>query len=197
MREVELKAVIPDAAAVERALAAAGARRTGAGALHDRRYDTPDRALAARDHVLRLRTFTPDHGAAVATLDWKGPTTVEDGYKVREERSTGVADPAALAAVLSALGYVVTREIDRQVRTWTLADAVARVERYPQMDVLLEVEGDPHAIERVIAATGIARAAFTTDRLPAFAAAYAARTGLPAYLSHAEAAGATFREADA
>ncbi len=54
-REVELKAIVPDLTlAVARVLEAGGAPGF-AGRLEDRRYDTPDRALALRDHVLRLR----------------------------------------------------------------------------------------------------------------------------------------------
>jgi predicted adenylyl cyclase CyaB len=181
MREVELKAVVGDADAVRRTVEAAGARLVRAGRLEDRRYDTADGALAARDEVIRLRIqHTQGAGARGAQLDWKGPTRSEDGYKVREEISSGVADPDAVAGILRGLGLAVTREIDREVAEYTLGGATLRFEHYPRMDVLLEVEGAPADIERAIVATGLPRAAFTEERLADFVARYEARTGVRA-----------------
>lgn len=187
MREVELKAVVPDPAAARDALRAAGATLAYQGRLEDRRYDTPERALALRDHVLRLRVY---RGSTVrALLDWKGPTGYQDGYKVREELSTPVGDAAALAAMLEGIGYVVTREIDREIEQYAHAGAVVRFERYPRMDVLVEVEGEPAAIERAIAALGLPRASFTTERLPDFVRHYEDRTGQRAAICDRELSG--------
>lgn len=183
--EVELKAAVPDPADLAARLTAAGARLVFAGRLEDRRYDTPRGALARRDEVLRVRVAAPREGApgeARAMVDWKGPTRHEGGYKVREERSTTVGDAAVTTLVLGRLGLVVVRAIDREVEQYALdvgggLEASLRVERYPRMDVLVEVEGAPGAIERAIAVTGIPREAFTTARLSEFALAYARRTG--------------------
>lgn len=175
MREVELKSVVPDVATARAALVAAGARREFAGRLEDRRYDTPDRALALKDHVLRLRVYRDD--AVRSALDFKGPTTYADGYKVREEYSVPTGDPHDLALLLERLGYEVTREIDREIEQYSLDGAVVRFEVYPRMDVLVEVEGEPESIERAIAALGLQREGFTTARLPDFIRDYEARTG--------------------
>lgn len=175
MREVELKAVAGAPEMARGALLAAGAVLTFSGRLEDRRYDTPDRGLALRDHVLRLRVYRGTE--TQAHLDWKGPTGYADGYKVREEHSVACADPDQLATILDRLGYVVTREIDREIEQYALGGATVRFERYPRMDVLVEVEGEPSAIERAITALDIPRAAFTTQRLPDFVKAYELRTG--------------------
>jgi adenylate cyclase class 2 len=175
MREVELKAMVADPEAARNALRASGATLTYAGRLEDRRYDAPDRALRLRDQVLRLRIYRGNEMRAL--LDWKGPSSYEGGYKIREEHSTPVADAAALAAILEGLGYVVTREIDRTIEQYQLEGAMVRFERYPRMDVLVEVEGEPAAIERAIAALAMPREAFTTGRLPDFVQRYEDRTG--------------------
>ena len=188
MREVELKSVAAAPDDVAAALAAAGARSTFKGLLADRRYDTPDRALFARDHVLRLRVYS-DVGGARAFLDWKGPTRYADGYKVREEISTGVADPDAMSGLLEGLGYRVIREIDRDIAQFALGAATVRIERYPRMDPLVEVEGSPAAIEAAIATTGLAREGFTTERLPDFVRRFEARTGERAAICARELAG--------
>jgi adenylate cyclase class IV len=185
MIEVELKCVVDDAARRRAAIEAAGATLTFEGRLADRRYDTRDHALAARDHVLRVREYDGD-GARRAELDWKGPTQYESGYKVREELDVPVGEPDALAALLDRLGYVVTIAIDREIAQYDLGGAMIRFERYPRMDELVEVEGTPEQIERAIAALGLAREGFTSERLPDFVRRYEARTGATAALSDAE-----------
>jgi adenylate cyclase class IV len=196
MREVELKSVVADPDAAIAALRAAGAVQECGGRLRDARYDTPDRALLARDHVLRLRVFagTP---APSATLDWKGPTSVAAGYKVREELSSGIADADVLAQLLDRLGYVVIREIHRDIVQFAWQGATVRVERYPRMDALIEVEGEPSAIEAAIADTRLPRSGFTSDRLQDFVARFESRTGLRAALCDRELAGDYRYAADA
>ncbi len=187
MREVELKAAVPDPAVAVARLRTAGATLAYEGRLEDRRFDTPEFGLRARDHVLRLRIY---RGVSVrATLDWKGPTNLTGGYKVREEHSTDVTDPDALAALMERLGYVVTREIDRRIEQYILRGAVVRFEHYPRMDVLVEVEGEPSAIEGAIAALGLPRSSFTTERLPDFIRRYEARTGERAAICDRELSG--------
>ena len=185
MIEVEVKCVVDDAARCRAAIEAAGATLTFEGRLADRRYDTRDLALAARDHVLRVREYD-GAGGRRAELDWKGPTQYEGGYKVREELDVPVTAPDALATLLDRLGYVVTIAIDRVIAQYDLGGAMIRFERYPRMDDLVEVEGSPEQIERAIAALGLPRAGFTSERLPDFVRRYEARTGATAALSEAE-----------
>ena len=68
-------------------------------------------------------------------------------------------------------------------------EATARLERYPRMDVLVEVEGEPAAIERAIVASGIPRSAFTAESLAEFVRRFQERTGVPAELSGGAIAG--------
>lgn len=188
MREVELKALVPDLERLSARLRDAGAALEYDGRLEDCRWDTPDRALLRQDHVLRTRVYRTSDGVR-ASLDWKGPTTYDGGYKVREELSSPIGDPDVLLAMLGRLGYVPTREIDRHITQYLLNGAVVRIERYPRMDDLVEVEGAPDAIEAAIAASGIPRPAFTADRLPDFARRFEARTGTRAALCDRELAG--------
>jgi predicted adenylyl cyclase CyaB len=188
MREVELKSVVPDPERLVARLRAAGAVPVLDGRLSDTRYDTADRALLARDHVLRLRVFAGAAGSD-ASLDWKGPTLQSDGYKVREEISSSIGNADALARMLDSLGYVVIREVQREISQFEFRGAVVRVERYPRMDALVEVEGDPAAIESAIAASGLPRAGFTAERLSDFVSRFESRTAERAALSDRELAG--------
>ena len=181
-REVELKSVVDDEDACRRRVEQAGARLMFEGRLEDRRYDTADRKLTAADEVLRLRTHAGD-ASGRASLEWKGPTRLDHGYKVRDEIVTNTTDRGALAAILERLGYTVIGEIDRDVVQYVFGRAVVRFEHYPRMDTLVEVEGQPADIERAIEALGMAREGFTAERLPAFIARFEARTGTRAAIN--------------
>ena len=191
-REVELKAVVPDIGAARSKLEAAAATLVFEGRMQDRIYDTSARSLASADFVLRLRSYSGPRGAH-AHLDWKGPTSHADGFKIREELTTGISDAAALSSMLERLDYVVVAAIDRDIAQYELADAsspggvvVVRFERYPRMDVLVEVEGRPAGIEHAIALLGIPRAKFSGDRLSDFVRDFEVRTGQPAAVSDAD-----------
>ncbi len=182
-RELELKAVVSDPGAFRERLRAAGAVPRFMGRMTDLRYDRAGE-LVTRDEVLRVRTFHhPDGDEAI--LAWKGPTMrSSDGYKLREEIELPVlrrgADPGRL---LAALGYRPVHAIEREVEVYRLGDATARLETYPRMDVLLEVEGEPAAIEHAIAMSGIPRSEFTAESLAEFVRRFEQRSGQAAVLA--------------
>jgi predicted adenylyl cyclase CyaB len=180
--ELELKARVDDPAELESALQRAGAELVFRGEMQDRRYDRGGR-LGARDEVLRLRTYRGT--ASYGVLAWKGPVSVHNGYKRREEHETRLDDPAAAAEIVGRLGYEVVMQIDRTIVEYRLAQAAVRIEWYPAMDVLVEVEGEPAAIERAITATGIPRDRFLPEGLRYFTADYERRTGRPARIATA------------
>ena len=181
--ELEVKARVEDPAALRRALKAAGARLEFRGAMIDRRLDRKGK-LNARDEVLRLRIFRPAGGApAHGVLAWKGPARARGAYRHRQELEGRVADPEAVLDILERLQFAVSLRIDREVEIYRLGRAVLRLEQYPAMDVLLEVEGEPAAIERAVAATRLPRDRFLPESLPHFVRAYEARTGKSARLA--------------
>jgi adenylate cyclase class IV len=184
--ELELKAVIPDPDRLRARLIAAGAVPGFYGRMSDRRYDRAGE-LTARDEVLRVRTFEPPAGESRAVLGWKGPAgRSPEGYKQRTElelTAPGEGSGATAHALLEVLGYRVVHAIDRVVEVLALADATVRLERYPEMDPLVEIEGTPAGIERAIAVSGIGRNEFTADSLAEFARRFEARTGRPARLA--------------
>lgn len=180
--EFELKAQVDDPAAVESAILAAGAEPIFRGEMIDRRYDRGGK-LEKRDEVLRLRVYKPDAGPEFGVLGWKGPATVRKGYKHREEHEAQVAQPKAARQILEQLGYEVVLRIDRRIAEYRLGAAMIRIEWYPAMDVLVEIEGEPEAIENAARATGLSRDRFLPEALPHFVAAYEKRTGRTARLA--------------
>jgi len=185
MREVELKAIVDDLAERKKKIEAAGASLSFEGKISDRRYDFALLELTGRDEVLRTRRYQ-SRASTRTYLDWKGPTEMRDGYKMREEITSPVEDFDSLEKILEKLGLQLTWEIDRDISQYELAGAVIRFETYPRMDVLVEVEGEPDAIEAAIEAIGLPRGVFTSERLPDFVSSFEHRTGVRAAVSDRE-----------
>jgi adenylate cyclase class IV len=184
--ELELKAVIPDPDALRERLRASGGHERFRARMSDRRFDRAGE-LMARGEVLRVRSYRYADGRSESILGWKGPVRLSpDGYKQREEVELPIAPSGPTGsphAFLASLGYDVVHAIDRDVEVYDVGGATVRLERYPDMDPLLEVEGMPADIERAIRATGIGRDAFTAESLADFVRRFEARTGRPAVLA--------------
>ncbi len=182
--ELELKAVIFDPGSLRQRLLAAGAVAGFQGRMSDRRFDR-EGELAARDEVLRVRNYHLPGGQLQSVLGWKGPARRSaGGYKQRQEielaAATGSSSPEEL---LAALGYRVVHAIDRDVEVYQLGGATVRLERYPRMDPLLEIEGEPEAIEHAILISAIPRSSFSADSLTDFVRRFEARSGRTAVLA--------------
>lgn len=182
--EIELKAVVTDADGLRKALDDAGAVLRFHGMMRDRRLDRSGE-LSGRDEVLRVRHWIDeDGGHLLAETAWKGKTTVNpEGYKQREEVEFTVADGSAALRLLAALGYTVVESIDRYVEVYELEGTVARLEWFPRMDTLVEIEGEPEGIESLIEVTGLDRQSCLADSLATFSRRYEERTGEPGILS--------------
>ena len=176
MTETELKAVVDDLALRRRLVEEGGGVLEKEGYLQDRRWDTEAEVYRTRDHVLRIRVFN-GKPANEASLEWKGPTRAENGYKLREEIGTTIGDASALSEMMERLGLQVTRTIDRDIAQYKLCGATVRFETYPRMDILVEVEGTAAQIEAAVAVIGLPRDAYTVDSLFEFMARYEQRTG--------------------
>ena len=179
MREVELKAIVDDVGERRQKVERAGGKLSFEGKMSDRRYDFPSRDLSSKDEVLRIRSYVGEKSTNTY-LDWKGPTEFRDVYKVREEITTPVDDFASLETILLKLGLELTSEIDREVAQYQLSGATVRFEIYPRMDALVEVEGEPSAIEAAVDAIGLARGTFSNRRLADFVLDFERRTGVQA-----------------
>lgn len=188
--ELEVKAVVADPGAVRRALETAGARLDFRGMMRDRRFDR-DGQLGGKDEVLRVRVWDAEEVSHTrAQVAWKGPTTRSpDGYKQRQEIEFGADDGTHAVRLLESLGYQVVEAIDRYVEVSELRGTTARLEWYPRMDVLIEIEGTAEGIEELIRVIGLPRDQCLSDSLVQFAARYTARTGTPALLAEADLAG--------
>lgn len=184
VQELEVKAAVPDPALLRRHLVESGAAPGFRGLMEDRLFDRGG-AMEERGEVLRVRTWRPDGAPARAQLAWKGATRRSpEGMKLRDELEFSVeGDAATPSHLLAALGYGVIRSIDRFVEIYRTHGAEVRIEWYPRMDVLVEVEGTSAAIESALGVTGLPRTAFEPEPLAEFVRRFEARTGEAAVLA--------------
>ncbi|MFE8601994.1 hypothetical protein [Archangium violaceum] len=180
MDEVELKSVVDDMLLRRGHVEEAGGRLRFAGTMVDRYYALeacPDRGAGR----LRVRIYQAPAGGWTE-LTWKGSARLERGYKVREELNTRVEDDATLREILERTGFAESECITREIAWYVFGDATLRFEQFPRMDLLVEVEGAPEAIEYAIHATGIPREQFTAEPLTEIIRRFEARTGTKALL---------------
>ena len=187
VHELEVKAPVADPASLRRHLLESGAVAEFEGMMEDRLFDREGDDGAA-DEVVRVRTWRPAGAPARAQIAWKGPTRRSpDGYKLRDELEFAVhGDGTVPTQFLGALGFRVWRAVDRFVEVYRAQGAEVRLEWYPRMDVMVEVEGTPAEIEAAIGASGLARALFEPEPLAEFVRRYELRTGEPAVLALAD-----------
>jgi adenylate cyclase class IV len=179
--ELELKAVVKDAERLRARIRAAGAELAFTGVMRDRRFDRGGE-LASRDEVLRVRAFQSSGAPPRIVLGWKGPTRrSSDGYKEREEHECQCTG-ASPETILARLGYQPVHAVDRWIEQYALPGTMIRLETYPRMDTLVEIEGLPTAIETAIQVSGIARDQFSAEPLAEFVRRFEQRTGTPAVL---------------
>ena len=148
--EVEVKLPCGDLDAVRRTLAERGA--TLIAPRHDEvndLYDDGQGRLFGRGAALRLRRA---RGRAILT--YKGPARFQGGVKIREERETEVAEPAALEAILTGLGFARTFRYEKRREEWRFEGCTVALDETP-IGRFVEVEGAPTAIRRAVVALSL------------------------------------------
>ena len=146
--ETEVKLPAADAAAAQRAIEQAGAELVHPRHLEDNLIFDDRGRFAGRGCYLRLRR-TP-HGGR---LTWKGPKRVEGGMKVREEIEVGVPEPAALQAILEAMGLRRVLRYQKYRTEYRLGELAVTLDETP-VGVFLELEGPAEAIRRRVTEFG-------------------------------------------
>jgi adenylate cyclase class 2 len=150
-QEIEVKYRLDDPASILARLGACGARRITHLLQTNRIFDTADRKLLAADCGLRLRTSRAleDEVPVAATLTYKGPRA-RGAAKLREEIETAVADPSAVATILSRLGFVEVIIYEKRRETWRLDECEICLDELPRLGWFIEIEGpSPTAVEAV------------------------------------------------
>ena len=163
-REIEVKLRVTDLPALVRSLKRLGAKLHGRVLEQNTLYDTPSADLRSRGRLLRLRIETPapskllPGGAPCAILTSKAPvpeSSRRSRYKERLEREVAVESPTRWPSALRAIGLRPSFRYEKYRTTFRLPGLHLELDETP-VGTFLELEGPPHAIDRVARALGYA-----------------------------------------
>jgi len=140
--EKEVKFYINDLAALKNRLLALGAVQVQPRTRETNfRFDTPDFDLAKTGRALRLRQDQK------CILTFKGPTSLEDGVRVRPESEVEVSDIDDARAILNGLGYIQTVTYEKYRAAYRYNDLEITLDELPYGN-FSEIEGaDSAAIQ--------------------------------------------------
>jgi len=147
--EIEVKLRIPSTAQMAPRLLAAGFVLAHPAAPELNQLWDRAGELLAGDSALRLRQY-----GVRAVLTWKGPRVADPQLKIRPELETGVADPAAMAAILRALGYLPVLAMDKTRAIYTRGALEACLDETP-FGCFMELEGGREEIGAAMAELGL------------------------------------------
>lgn len=122
-------------------------------------FDHADQTLRAGGEVLRLREF-----GGACTITFKGAPRIDSGHKVRQELETTVGSLVVLRTILERLGYTPTFRYEKFRTTYSRSDdcGLLTLDETP-IGPFLELEGDPHWIDRTATELGFPPEAYITD----------------------------------
>ena len=160
-------------------LSIAGAKMSQKGFMQDYYFDNPFLNLKSKNQKLRIRAI--DY--KLIQLCWKGPISVDKQTKIREEIEVGVNKVESLIKIFEKLGFQNTRFYERYFETYLLYGVKIRIEQFPIMDILVEIEGEQHLINRAVTHLNISKDVFGPKTLVSFIKEYEIRNGAPAKLS--------------
>lgn len=124
---------------------------------HNTLFDFEDGRLRAAGTVVRVRS-TPGGGV----LTFKGPKSVKDAVRSREEIETTVGDPAVIARVLSKLGLAPTFRYEKYREEWEWDGLQIVLDETP-IGAFVEIEGAVERIRYAAAALGFDEAEFVPE----------------------------------
>jgi len=141
MREIELKFLDVDVAALESSLTDIGAKRTKEFFYQVRIFDFPGLSLAREKHAwVRLR----DDGEE-ATLSYKARIGVKEGGGLNdegmEEVEVVVSDFEHATLILKSIGMIQKFHQEKKRTRWVKGDIEYDIDTWPLLPTFLEIEG--------------------------------------------------------
>ncbi len=173
-REVEIKFVIDDLAAIESELRALGFRQQ-TPRTHEMNtlYDLPGGVLRSRGELLRLRQY-----GGSWKLTHKGQGSV-GRHKSRAELETGISDGEQMEQMLRALGFAPSFRYEKFRSEWTDGSGHVVLDETP-IGNYGEIEGPPDWIDQIARALAIPESKYITDSYAQLFSDWKRRTNSPA-----------------
>lgn len=157
MAEIEIKILGIDADQVAARLEALGATFLFDGLVKCVHFDREGDAIRSANCLFRLRRWEGMAGfPSKFEICFKGPKTVVDGCKVREEIETTVEDADTFEAMMLAMGYHISMDNEKRRRSYEWQGAHVDIDEYPGVPAYMEIEGvDRVMIDRAVDALGL------------------------------------------
>ena len=156
MPELEFKILGIDVEAAVARLSEVGATQVFDGVVRCVHFDFEHDPIRGAGSLFRMRRW--EGFPSKIEICYKGPKTVVDGCKVREEIETTVADAAVFLEMMKKVGLYVTLDNEKRRRSYSLGALGALgavhvdVDEYPQVPAYLEIEApDRKTIDGAIA----------------------------------------------
>lgn len=195
--EIEVKLRVADLPAILRRLIQLHARQVYPRQHESNTlYDSPNRALARRGQLIRIRTERPaSRGRRVKTslparavLTYKGPSIAPRGqqrgfsrrYKVRREYEVALSDGERMSSILAELHLVPTFRYEKFRTTYALpglSNLKVELDETP-IGVFLELEGPPSAIDRAARRLGYTKSDYIAQSYGSLYLAVCRRKGI-------------------
>src|SRR5438105_9958249 len=143
--EIEVKFPLRDRADLTRKLHDLGAERLYPETFEDNIVLDRRGELRTRGALLRVRKF-----GKYALATYKGPMSIEDGIKSREEVQTGVESFELAIQIFDALGFKPSFRYQKFREVWRVRGTEVEIDRTP-IGNYFEIEGAPDLIRSIIA----------------------------------------------
>lgn len=167
--EIERKYLGVDFATLHRALVESGAENLGTCFESNLVYDTQHYSLYSSGRLLRVRSQEwRDYTRHFLTLKLPADAPTTGPYKAHEERELNVESASGIGSVLEGLGYVITIRYEKVRSAWRMANGagagngvLVELDQLPFANVV-EVEGEPDALDAVAAMLGLDKCEIST-----------------------------------
>ncbi|HEX7285895.1 MAG TPA: class IV adenylate cyclase [Candidatus Angelobacter sp.] len=171
IQEIEIKFQIEDGQAFASRLPAAGFHLVTART-HELNtlYDLRGAPLRSRGALLRLRQY-----GTIWTLTYKDKSLVADGHKSRREIETRIADGAAMAGILGALGFKPSFAYEKFRSEWADETGHVVIDETP-IGNFGEIEGPPAWIDTTAGKLEIGKEQYITASYAELFAQWRVRT---------------------
>jgi adenylate cyclase, class 2 len=148
-QEIEVKFALRDRDELTRKLASIGATRLYPETFEDNIVLDRRGELRTRGSLLRVRKF-----GRYALATFKGPMSIEDGIKSREEVQTGVESFELAIQLFDSLGFKPVFRYQKFREVWRIREVEVVIDRTPIGDYF-EIEGAVEVIRSVSAELGM------------------------------------------
>lgn len=163
--EIEVKILGIDVEAVARRLIEIGARPLFDGVVKCVHFDFKGAPIRETGALFRMRRWEGLEGfPSKVEVCYKGPKTVVEGCKVREEIEITVADADIFLKMMEKLGLHITLDNEKRRRSYAMGEVHVDLDEYPRVPAYMEIEGPNRAaIDVAIAALGLGDCEVSTE----------------------------------